>query len=81
MKEIDKETNIPIKLGGRLCSLETFKTAVANNSADDRSVFLLDPRLVVFPIRPAADKLDVVCGAIIANCFFHKDAVIVGTKP
>ena len=58
-----------------------FQTAIPDQSADDRAVLLLDPGLVVLPIRPGARQLDAVLLAEADQHLVEKLAVVVGVDP
>ena len=60
-----------------LCRSQTFEPAIADQSAHDRAVLLLDPSLIVLAVGPRPCDLQTVIAAPSDNRFVHEQAVIV----
>ena len=70
-----------VQAGQRFGPGHAFQTAISHQAADDRAVLLLDPRLVVLPIRPRPRQLDVVLLAEADQHLVEKLAAVVGVDP
>jgi hypothetical protein len=61
--------------------LQRFEPPIANHTAHNRAVLLLDPGLIVLAIRAAARELGTGDPAILLHGLVHEHAVIVRVEP
>jgi hypothetical protein len=63
LEEMDEQPRGPVEATEHLRCGDTFESAIADRTADDRPVLLLDPSLVVLPVGTRSRELDPVLAA------------------
>ena len=77
LEHVHEQARRRVQAGQRFGPGHAFQTAIPHQAADDRAVLLLDPRLVVLPIRPRPRQLDVVLLAEADQHLVEKLAAVV----
>ena len=50
-------------------------------TTDDRTILLLNPGLIILPVRPGTGELDAPIGAVLGEGVVDEHAVVVGVYP
>src|ERR1043166_6596563 len=77
LKKIHEEPRRGVETGERLGYRYAFKASVADHPAHDRAILLLDPCLIVLPVRPTSREFDSVADAIIDHGLVQELAPVV----
>src|ERR1035437_4965664 len=77
LEEVDVETGNLVESTQCRCFTQTLQAAITNQLANNGSVLLFDPRLIVLSIGAAASENDALLLAIIQQRVVHECAVVV----
>ena len=67
-----------IKMGEGLTGHHTREPSISHETANNGTVFLLDPGLIVLVIRPGSCEFDLIAPAKRQQSFIYKGSVIIG---
>ena len=56
-------------------------TLVPQEPSDDHAILLLNPGLIILPVRPGTGELDAPIGAVLGEGVVDEHAVVVGVYP
>src|ERR1035437_8798562 len=77
LEEVDVETGNLVESTQCRCFTQPLQSAITNQLANNGSVLLFDPRLIVLSIGAAASENDALLLAIIQQSVVHECAVVV----
>lgn len=72
LKEVHEEPGYGIEPTESFSGCETFQPTVTDEFSNNRAILLLDPRLIIFPIRTRARELDPLLFAVDDHRLVHE---------